>query len=64
MEYPLKGSNKVIIDADFDQITSKRLYTKDTIETLLKLYETEIRKHIDKDVVFIVSHYFIVFRKY
>ena len=55
VEYPLKGSNKVIIDADFEQTTSKRLYTKDTIETLLKLYETEIRKHIDNDVVFIVS---------
>jgi hypothetical protein len=55
VEYPLKGSNKVIIDADFEQITSKRLYTKDTIETLLKLYETEIRKHINKEVVFIVS---------
>lgn len=55
VEYPLKGSNKVIIDADFDQTISKRLYTKDTIHTLLKLYETEIRKYIDKDVVFIVS---------
>ena len=55
VEYPLKGSNKVIIDADFEQTTSKRLYTKYTIETLLKLYETEIRKHINKDVVFIVS---------
>ena len=55
VEYPLKGSNKVIIDADFDQNTSKRLYTKDIIHTLLKLYEIEIRKHINKDVVFIVS---------
>ena len=55
VEYPLKGSNKVIIDADFEQTTSKRLYTKDTIETLLKLYEFEIRKHINKEVVFIVS---------
>jgi len=54
VEYPLKGSNKVIIDADFEQTTSKRLYTKDTIETLLKLYETEIRKHINKDVVFLL----------
>ena len=55
VEYPLKGSNKVIIDADFVQTTCKRLYTKDTIETLLKLYEIEIRKHINKEVVFIVS---------
>ena len=55
VEYPLKGSNKVIIDADFDQTTSKRLYAKDTIHTLLKLYEIEIKKHIDKEVVFIVS---------
>jgi P4 family phage/plasmid primase-like protien len=55
VEYPLKGSNKVIIDADFYQTTSKRLYTKDTIHTLLKLYEIEIRKYIDKEVVFIVS---------
>jgi hypothetical protein len=57
VEYPLKGSNKVIIDADFDQTTSKRLYTKDTILTLLKLYEFEIRKHIniETEVIFIVS---------
>ena len=55
VEYPLKGSNKVIIDADFNQTTSKRLYTKDTIHNLLKLYETEIKKHIDKEIVFIVS---------
>ena len=55
VEYPLKSSNKVIIDADFDQTTSKRLYTQNTIHTLLKLYEIEIRKHIYKEVVFIVS---------
>ena len=55
VEYPLKGSNKVIIDVDFDQTTSKRLYTKDTIYNLLKLYETEIQKHTKKEVVFIVS---------
>jgi hypothetical protein len=55
VEYPLKCSNKVIIDADFDQTTNKRLYTKDTIYSLLKLYETEIQKHIKQEVVFIVS---------
>ena len=55
VEYPLKCSNKVIIDADFDQITNKRLYTKYTIYSLLKLYETEIKKHIKQEVVFIVS---------
>jgi hypothetical protein len=55
VEYPLKCSNKVIIDADFDQTTNKRLYTKDTIYSLLKLYETEIKKHIKQEVVFIVS---------
>ena len=54
VEYPLKGSNKVIIDIDFDQTTSKRLYTKDTIYNLLKLYELEIQKY-KEEIVFIVS---------
>ena len=55
VEYPLKFSNKLIIDIDLEQTTSKRLYTKQTITTLLKLYDTEIRKHINKEVIFIVS---------
>ena len=55
IEYPLKGSNKVIIDVDIEQKTSKRIYTKTTIEKLLTLYHNEITKYSNKTINFIIS---------